>query len=70
MDVAAVIRLIAMDGAANASKGDRSWRSWSQAGNFYEKSTIDIMLKREADVRLLIVNEIKARLAKLQAPKP
>jgi len=60
--------LIAMDGAANASKGDRTWRSWGQAGNFYERSTIETMAKREADVRALIEAEIKDRLAKLRSP--
>ena|GEM_PF-4867816 len=53
--------LIAMDGAANASKGDRTWRSWSQAENFYDRSTIEAMAKREADVRALIQAEIKNR---------
>ena len=62
--------LIAMDGAANASKGDRTWRSWTQASNFYERSTIEAMAKREADVRAIIKAEIENRLAKLSAAKP
>lgn len=62
--------LIAMDSAANFSKGDRTWRSWNQAPSFYERATIDAMLKREADVRRLILEEIQARLSKLQAASP
>ena len=62
--------LIAMDGAANASKSDRTWRSWSQASRFYEQATIETMAKREADVRVLIQAEIKDRLAKLAGGKP
>jgi transposase len=62
--------LIAMDGAANASKGDRTWRSWGQAGTFYERSTIETMAKRESDVRALIQGEIKSRLDKLAGAKP
>ena len=61
--------LIGMDGAANASKGDRTWKSWNQASNFYERSTVDAMAKREAEVRKLIQTQIKDRLAKL-AQKP
>src|SRR5262249_10127201 len=57
--------LIGMDGAANASKGERTWKSWKQAGNFYEQATIEAMAKREADVRALIQAEIKGRLDKL-----
>jgi len=57
--------LIGMDGAANASKGERTWKAWNQASNFYEKSTIKAMAKREAEVRALIQAEIKDRLAKL-----
>jgi hypothetical protein len=55
--------LVAMDGAANASKGDRTWRSWNQASNFYSPSTIDAMAQREAQVRALIQDEIKRRLS-------
>lgn len=57
--------LIAMDGAANASKGDRSWSAWSQASNYYDASTIRAMAKRESDVRALIESEIKRRVAAL-----
>lgn len=62
--------LVAMDSAANFSKGDRTWRSWNQAPAFYERATIDAMLKREAEVRRLILEEIQARLSKLQATSP
>jgi hypothetical protein len=61
--------LIGMDGAANASKGERTWKSWNQASNFYETSTIDAMARREADIRALIQAEVKNRLEKL-ATKP
>jgi hypothetical protein len=59
--------LIGMDGSANASKGERTWKSWSEASRFYEKSTIDAMAKREADLRALIQAEVKNRLEKLAA---
>jgi Domain of unknown function (DUF4157) len=62
--------LIAMDASANLSKSDRTWRSWKQAGTFYEQSTIDAMAKREADIRALIEADIKERLAKLAAGTP
>lgn len=53
--------LIAMDGAANAAKGDRTWRSWSRAERFYDRSTIEAMAKRESEVRALIQEEIRKR---------
>jgi hypothetical protein len=62
--------LIAMDGAANASKGDRSWSIWSQASNYYDASTIQKMVKREADVRAMVEAEIKRRVAALGATTP
>jgi len=52
--------LIAMDSAANASKGDRSWRAWQYASRFYEQSSIDKMLAEEARVRRLIRDAIDA----------
>lgn len=61
--------LIAMDGAANASKGDRTWRSWPYARKFYDDATIAAMAKREAAVRDLIQKEIDDRLAKLATGK-
>jgi hypothetical protein len=61
--------LIAMDKAANESKGARSWRSWKQAPHFYDQASIDLMVLREAEVRAAIQTEIKNRLAKL-ATKP
>ncbi|HEV7889718.1 MAG TPA: DUF4157 domain-containing protein [Pyrinomonadaceae bacterium] len=54
--------LIPMDGSANSSKGDRTWTTWPQARNFYGPSTIDAMIKREADVRAAILAEIQKRL--------
>jgi hypothetical protein len=54
--------LIAMDSAANASKGDRSWRSWKAASRFYEQASIDQMIAEEARVRELIRDAIKAKL--------
>jgi hypothetical protein len=54
--------LVPMDKYANSSKGDRTWKSWSQASNYYEKSTIDAMIKREVDVRSAILAEIQKRL--------
>jgi hypothetical protein len=62
--------LIAMEAAANASKGDRAWRVWRQASSFYESSAIEMMIKREAQVRALIESNIKDRLSKLFATKP
>ncbi len=62
--------LIAMDGAANASKGDRTWRSWGQASNFYGQTTIENMMKRESEVRAIIQEEIKNRLSKILGAKP
>ncbi len=62
--------LIVMDASANASKGDRTWRSWLQAGNYYERSTIEAMAKQEAQVRALIEKAIQERLALLPAGKP
>jgi hypothetical protein len=62
--------LIAMDGSANRSKLDRPWRSWPQASDYYGRSTIEAMVKREAEVRTLIQEEIKKRLADLAAGKP
>lgn len=55
--------LIAMDKSANASKGSRSWRFWDQASTYYDPSTIDAMIKREAEVRAAIKAQIKARLS-------
>ena len=52
--------LIAMDAAANASKGDRSWRAWQYASRFYEQSAIDKMIAEEARVRKLIKDAIAA----------
>lgn len=54
--------LIPMDEFANSSKGDRTWKSWPQARNYYGQSTIDAMIKREADVRAAILAEIQKRL--------
>ncbi|MDB5145996.1 MAG: hypothetical protein JWQ57_16 [Mucilaginibacter sp.] len=62
--------LIAMDASANASKGDRTWRSWSQANMFYEQAAIDTMAKREALVRAAIQAEIEKRLSLLKGLKP
>src|SRR5262249_40594135 len=56
--------LIAMDSLANESKGDRSWRAWKQASNFYEQSAIDKMLVEEERVRKLIRKAIDAALAR------
>ena len=61
--------LIPMDKSANSSKSDRTWQSWNQASNYYEKSTIDAMIKREAEVRSAILAEIQKRL-KPTAIKP
>lgn len=61
--------LIPMDRAANSSKSDRSWKSWPQASNYYERPTIDAMIKREADVRAAILAEIQKRL-KPTTPTP
>jgi len=61
--------LIAMDGAANASKGDRTWRSWRQASNFYEQVSIDAMIARELDVRKLIQARIQEALDSMKTVK-
>ncbi len=61
--------LIAMDASANASKGDRTWLSWSQSSTFYNSETITKMVKREIDVRAAIQAAIKDRLSKLPARK-
>jgi hypothetical protein len=55
--------LVMMDEAANASKGDRSWRAWPNARNFYDEATIQNMIKREDELRKLIRQEIDRRLA-------
>ena len=52
--------LIAMDSAANASKGYWSWRAWQYASRFYEQSSIDKMVAEEARVRKLIRDAIDA----------
>jgi len=56
------INLVAMDGSANGSKGSRTWRSWNQASAYYDQSTIDAMIAREANARAAIKAEISARL--------
>jgi hypothetical protein len=62
--------LVAMDGAANASKGDRTWTTWPQASSFYEPDTIAKMVEREARVRTAIQEAITARLPKTPVGKP
>jgi Domain of unknown function (DUF4157) len=62
--------LIAMDGAANRSKGRRPWKSWPQASNFYDEPTISTMMKREVEIRAQIQALIKERLAKRTSGTP
>jgi hypothetical protein len=61
--------LLAMDESANASKGARSWRSWPQASTFYDDATIEMMIKREAEIRAVIQQKIDARLIELKIEK-
>ena len=61
--------LINMDGVANASKNDRSWRAWPQASNFYGPETIEQMKVLESKLRPKIEAEIQRRLAGLQPSK-
>jgi hypothetical protein len=42
--------LVAMDAAANLSKGERSWTAWRQASFFYPAETIEKMAAREAEL--------------------
>jgi hypothetical protein len=60
--------LIAMDSAANTSKGDRSWRAWTYASRFYEQDSIAKMIAEEARVRELIRKAISAK--RTAAPVP
>jgi hypothetical protein len=57
--------LMAMDEFANSSKGARSWRSWPQASTFYDDATIDMMIKREAEIRKATQEKIETRLTEL-----
>jgi hypothetical protein len=50
--------LIAMDSAANSSKGDISWRFWRNASSYYDSATIDAMKLREVGVRKLVEDAI------------
>ena len=61
--------LIAMDEFANSSKQHRTWRSWKQASNFYEESSIEAMVKREVAARDAIKAKIMDRLSKLPSAK-
>jgi hypothetical protein len=55
--------LIAMDGPANSSKGDRSWSEWPQSSDFYPDPKVkNDMVARDAALRVKIQAEI-ARLA-------
>ncbi|HEV7705929.1 MAG TPA: DUF4157 domain-containing protein [Gemmatimonadaceae bacterium] len=62
--------LIAMDQAANRSKGDRKWVDWPQASNFYDPKTIEKMVAKEAEVRAAIRKAIEEKLPKSAAGKP
>ncbi|MES2108672.1 MAG: DUF4157 domain-containing protein [Bacteroidota bacterium] len=42
--------LIAMDGAANSSKGELLWSEWTNARNYYDQPTIDRMIKLEREI--------------------
>lgn len=54
--------LIPMNKFANSSKGKRSWKSWDQASDYYQGTTIEAMIKREEEVRKAIKAEIAKRL--------
>lgn len=61
--------LIWMDGSANASKGEGTWRSWANASNYYETAGIDNMAEIQTEVRRLIEEEIKNQLNILKTKK-
>jgi hypothetical protein len=42
--------LVAMDAAANSSKGERSWAAWRQASFFYSEETIRRMAAQESEL--------------------
>jgi hypothetical protein len=55
--------LIAMDAAANLSKGERSWLAWRQASAFYPPATIERMGRQEAELYTKIQYWIKETVA-------
>jgi len=55
--------LVAMDAAANLSKGERSWSLWKQASFFYPTETIERMAAREAGLLTEIQDWIKGVVA-------
>lgn len=55
--------LVAMDAAANLSKGERSWSLWKQASFFYPGETITRMAQREAGLLTEIQDWIKGVVA-------
>jgi hypothetical protein len=55
--------LVAMDAAANLSKGERSWSLWKQASFFYPSETITKMARREAELLTEIQDWIKGVVA-------
>lgn len=50
--------LVAMDAAANLSKGERSWTVWRQASFFYPAETMERMAASEAELYAKIQNWI------------
>ncbi|MCB0177422.1 MAG: hypothetical protein KDI62_04275 [Anaerolineae bacterium] len=56
--------LVAMKGSFNSSKGDRPWREWKQAKQYYDSKVVDKMIAQELEVERLIVLEIAKRLPK------
>lgn len=55
--------LIAMDAAANLSKGDRLWSAWRQASTFYPADTIVKMSKQETELAATIQEWIRQTVA-------
>ena len=53
--------LVAMKGTFNLSKGDRPWREWPQAREYYP-DVVDAWILKEADVEKLILDKIAEKL--------
>ncbi|WP_369148419.1 DUF4157 domain-containing protein [Streptomyces sp. R44] len=52
--------LVRMDALANASKGDRSWRTWKQAGYYYGPDVIEKWAAKDAELTKTIQDWIQA----------
>ncbi|MGW8765202.1 eCIS core domain-containing protein [Streptomyces sp. NPDC055815] len=52
--------LVRMDAFANASKGDRSWRTWKQAGFYYGPDVVEKWAAKDAELTKTIQDWIQA----------